>query len=414
VAADAPSADVRALLRDNAALVTWVRAKSPEVAASSARVMQAQADVGTSRLVPNPIVDFSVGDIVLGPTNPRGLTYGETSIYSVGLTETIELGKRGPRRDAAELRLASAKRSAASTLEERVAVTRRALARLVYLKAKQDVLSQELASVEKVTELEKVRLDQGAISGNDFDRLTLDKTSLEIDIARTAADFAGALANCREVLRVPCDVGASTADDLDAAAGVPPGLAGTDMLEHRADIEALRLERDAAEKDATLASRRAIPDPAVRLGFIHDNLVISGDQENTVSLGVVVPLPIFDRGQYDASKARARAMELEHTRDAALNSASADLEDLRGRTALLARALGSLSKDALPKSQSIVGTTAKAFDRGQVSMTELLLARRTHITLLLNVLDLKFDFFGARNELRRVLGLDTAQAEEAR
>ena len=330
----------------------------------------------------------------------------------MGLTETIELGKRGPRADAAELRVASAKRSAKSALEERVAIARLALGRLVYLKAKEDVLAQELVSVASVSELEKVRLDQGAISGNDYDRLTLDKTSLEIDMARTQADLAGALANCREVLRVACDVSQTSSDDLDTAALVPtlPPV-GPELLERRADIEALRLERDAAQKDAVLASRKAIPDPAIRVGFMHDNLVISGDQENTVSVGVVLPVPLFDHGQHDAEKARARAMELDHTRDAALNAASADLEDLRSRTDLLAKGLLSLSKDAIPKSQAIVGTTAKAFDRGQVSMTELLLARRTHITLLLNVLDSKFDFFSSRNELRRVLGLDGAERE---
>src|SRR4051812_14730065 len=52
--------NVRSLLRDDAALLAWVRARSPEVAASSARVAQAQADLGQSRVVPNPIVDFGV------------------------------------------------------------------------------------------------------------------------------------------------------------------------------------------------------------------------------------------------------------------------------------------------------------------------------------------------------------------
>src|SRR4051812_22540228 len=171
---DARAINVRDLLKDDASLVQRVRARSSQVAASSARVLQAEAERGTSRLVPNPIVDFSLSDIPIGHTNPPGLGWNETTIYSVGLTETIELGKRGPRAEAADLRVQSARKSAWNTLEETIAGTRLTLARAVYLKAKQDVLAQELASVSASSELEKVRLDQGAISGNDFDRLTLD------------------------------------------------------------------------------------------------------------------------------------------------------------------------------------------------------------------------------------------------
>ena len=39
-------------------------------------------------------------------------------------------------------------------------------------------------------------------------------------------------------------------------------------------------------------------------------------------------------------------------------------------------------------------------------MRDLLLARRTHADLTLKVMDLQFNAFAARNELRRALGLD--------
>ncbi len=151
--AQVPVAMVRDLLRDDAGLAGWVRTRSPTIAASSARVAQAEADVGTSRLIPNPMVDFTVSDITIGRTNPAGLSYSDTSIYGVGLTEMVELGKRGPRIEAAELRLNATKKSAVTTLAERVAEARLALGRVVYLKAKQDVISEELRSATAVSEL---------------------------------------------------------------------------------------------------------------------------------------------------------------------------------------------------------------------------------------------------------------------
>jgi cobalt-zinc-cadmium efflux system outer membrane protein len=86
----------------------------------------------------------------------------------------------------------------------------------------------------------------------------------------------------------------------------------------------------------------------------------------------------------------------------------ADAEELASRRAFLERGVETLENDAIPRSEAILSTTNKAFDQGQVSLTDLLLARRTHIGLLLGLLDLKFDFFSVRNDLWRVLGLDLA------
>jgi cobalt-zinc-cadmium efflux system outer membrane protein len=413
--ADAPpvagKANVGALLRSHGELVAWVRGHDSEVAASVARVRQAQADASASRLLPNPIVDASLGDLVVGPSNPSGLGFSDTAIYSVGISETIELAKRGPRGRAADLRARSASLASSTTLSTKVAEARRALGRVVYLTAKQGILREQSEAAKAVAALERVRLDQGAISGNDFDRLLLDTTSLEVELWRNQSELDGALANCRAALFAPCEVPGATLADLEQAAVLPSPLPGLpSALEQRADVKALGLERDAAREDAVLAARRALPDPALRIGYTHDNLIVSGDQENTLSFGLTFPLPIFDRGQHDSTRALARALELEHTQQAALVSASADVEELASRRAFLQRGLETLEKEAIPRSENILLTTSKAFDQGQVSLTDLLIARRTHIGLLLGVLDLKFDFFSVRSELRRVLGLDLADA----
>jgi len=408
-----PRVKVATLLRDNAALVSWMRVRSNEFAAAAARARQAEADASTSRLIPNPIIDASLSDIVLGQSNPPGLGFGETAIYSAGISETIELGKRGPRSRAADLRWQSARLASSSTLLERVALARLALGRVVYLTARQGILEEQLVSAREAARIEHVRLEQGAISGNDYDRLLLDTITLELDLTRSRSDFDSALASCRGTLLASCDAPGATLVDLEEAAQLPERIgAPRDMLERRADVQALNLERDAARQDAVLAGRRAIPDPAIRVGYTHDNLIVSGDQENTLSFGLVLPLPLFDHGQHDSAKALARADELDHTRAATLNSATADLEQLMSRRDFLERGLATLEKEAVPRSQSVLTTTSKAFDQGQVSLTNLLMARRTHITLLLTVLDLKFDFFSVRSELRRVLGLDATEASQ--
>lgn len=133
------SVSVAKLLRDAAALRAVVVEKSPLVAAADARIAQAQADVGAAHvLLPNPAVDMTAGGLVIGDTNPAKphLTYGDTALFDVGLSQTIEIGKRGPRIAAAGSRLESAKALAQSTTQDAVGDAREALGRVAYYAAR--------------------------------------------------------------------------------------------------------------------------------------------------------------------------------------------------------------------------------------------------------------------------------------
>ena len=74
--------------------------------------------------------------------------------------------------------------------------------------------------------------------------------------------------------------------------------------------------------------------------------------------------------------------------------------------------LRTLQEEAVPTSSRVLESTLAAVNRGGMSMTDLLLARRTHTDLLLKVMDLQFDLFSVRNDLRRALGLDAEDSPE--
>ncbi len=393
------------LLRDAGALSSWLREHGPAIAAAGARVAQARADVASAKLLPNPVLDTSVSDMVLGATNPPGLRFVDTAILTFGVSETIEIGKRGPRIDGAGLRLDGTRKEADAELLDRVAIARSALGRVVYVRAKQLVLEDALTSARRATEVERSRLEQGAISGTDYDRMELERMALETDAARSRSEVTGALAFCRAALFAPCDGVGASLGDLDAAAPLPESVSPT-TLDKRPDVLALRLRSQASQKDRVLAERRAIPDPTLRLAYTHDRLVISGDQQNTLTVGVMVPLPMFDHGQADAARATSRAQEFDHTARAVVAGARSDLDALVSRRAYLEDALERLGTTALPKSAGVLAVTQRAFTQGQVGLTDLLLARRAHLALLVSAMDLRFEYFAVRSELRHVLGLD--------
>jgi hypothetical protein len=65
-----------------------------------------------------------------------------------------------------------------------------------------------------------------------------------------------------------------------------------------------------------------------------------------------------------------------------------------------------LRTDALPRADGILQSTSTAVAQGELSTTDLLLARRARTDIALKTMDLEFQLFLAQNELRQVLGLD--------
>ncbi|MBI3450043.1 MAG: TolC family protein [Acidobacteria bacterium] len=409
-------APVAELLKDPGRLLTWLRDHSRDVAAASSRVDEARAGYRASRLFPNPVLGFNLSDINAGKSNPPGLGFHDTSITSYTLSETAEIGKRGPRIASANDMLGATVETYLDLLGQKAADARLALGRALYLRERQTTLEETLASARRVLDLEKARLDHGEVSGNDYDRLLLDTTTLESDFARSAAEYRASLDACRAVLFAECavdDAGMEIAELGSAVALPEPPVDEESALAQRPDVKSLESEREAARMDLVLARRRRIPDPAIGIGYTHDNLTISGDQPNTFAVGVTVALPLFDRGQHDAARAAAHAAEIEAIRDTTLTSARADLSGLLRRKSFLESTVSTLQTDALPRSSGILDTTLQAFDQGEVGMTDLLLVRRNHTTLILNLMDLRFEYFTVRNELRRVLGLDAGVARKS-
>jgi cobalt-zinc-cadmium efflux system outer membrane protein len=402
---------VEQLLSDPESLVRLLRERNADVRAAAFRVSQGEADVKASRLPPNPALAVSLGDVPVGTSNPPGLTFSQTAIYSLTLSQTVELGKRGPRYEAAALRLRAGQEDYVRTLSETLADARHTLGRVAYLKARQQALEESLSSVRQMQELQRTRLAHGDLSGNDFDRLQLDTQLLEADVAQNSAEYQAALAACSAVLFSPCVDDRAGPDVLDGAAPLPEAAdagAAVDAVEDRPDLKSLEMSAASALQEAVLALRRRIPDPSLSVGYTRDLLTISGDQPRSLTFGVSLPLPAFDRGQHDAARATAHAGELRASASATRQRAQAEVAGLQQRRRALESVLVTLRGEALARSKAVLDSTLSAVNQGELSMTDLLLARRTHTDLVLKIMDLTFGAFEARNDLRRATGADAA------
>ena len=83
-----------------------------------------------------------------------------------------------------------------------------------------------------------------------------------------------------------------------------------------------------------------------------------------------------------------------------------DATALRARHATLSATLDTLRSDALARADAILQSTSDAVNQGELSTTDLLLARRARTEVALKAMDLEFQIFLTGNQLRQVLGLD--------
>jgi cobalt-zinc-cadmium efflux system outer membrane protein len=200
---------------------------------------------------------------------------------------------------------------------------------------------------------------------------------------------------------------ATTLEAAEKSAGgqfVADDLAGA--IGNRPDLRALVFEQRAAVAEGTLYRRSAIPDPTLGVTYTRDYYEAAGAQPYTVGVSASIPLPLFDHGQYPALNAQHRAEELSATLQSVARHAASDARSLLIRRQLLLRKLENIQQAALPRSKEVVLSTTTAYERGQISMTDLLIARREHAALLLEEADTRFSLFSVENDLRRALGVD--------
>ena len=407
--APGPAAPIATLLADPQALVSWLTRMNPDVHAASLRVAQANDQVGASRVWQNPTLGLGVNNISVGRFNrvAPGVSRADTLSYSVGVAQTFELGKRGPRSEAAKLHRDASAEEYRGTLLGLVSDARAAMTRVAYLAARQQILDDSLLSAQSMAALTKIRLDRGDVSGVDHARLMLDSDRVGRDVSDNRSDLQDALADCEALLFAPCQADGATLDSAEKSAGGQ--FAADDLngaIAARPDLRALRLEQRAAVAEGTLHRRSAIPDPTLQLAYTRDYYEAAGAQPYTLGVTASIPLPFFDHGQYQARASEHRAEELSAVLQSTQRHAASDARSLLIRRRLLQNKLENIQNTALPRSNEVVRSTTTAYERGQISLTDLLIARREHAALELEEADTRFALFSVENELRRALGID--------
>ena len=402
-----------ASLPDEDALAALLWERSPEFAPARARVASARSDLVRAGLLPNPELQLGANTFPLGLTNPPGLNrLTEVPNYSVGFSELIELGKRGPRKDAARAALAATALEVQADLRERTYDLLERAAEVATVEVSLSELERLAADASRLTELQRARAQRGDTAGLDVERALLEEAQLQEQLAEGRNRLAEALLACSRTVGLACE----PFGPPEAAAGFlaqrlsrprPPP-----EPEQRPDLRALEAQQRSARSALTLARRRWIPDPTVSAGYVYDQFLISGNTLHSVGVNLSIPLPLFDRGQAEALAASATAEAAARTHALLTTQARRDQLALSAQHEAVEARRTRMRTRTLPQAAQLVQRLEAAVKAGGASLLDLLFARRTYGQLLLDAAALDLSAFRLSVALERVSATGpTAPAE---
>jgi outer membrane protein, heavy metal efflux system len=395
------------------ALAAQLWSRSPDLILSRQAVIEAEAVRDHSYVLPNPTLAAAWGTIPVGKRNPPNASFGEVPNYMVGISEMIELGKRGPRQTSAEAATKVAALTVADAYRQSFFVLLESIAEQANATARRSVLERLVGDSAESLRLQRERAKRGDVAALEVDRLEVEHLRL-LSAAREAEEAQEiAVGACARILGADCPRFAGEDDarrflfqdhpDVRALAhgGQNDGQKDGQALAARPDLLALEAEQARLRAELVLAGRAKIPDPTASVSYMHDQFEIAGNQSNSIVLAISLPLPVFDRGQVESARARRRLEAAEQARRVLSDSALRAIALARKRLAVLQERARSLDEAALPRARSLAEGMDAASHRGGASLIDVLLARRAFEELQLDRLEVAATTFKATLDIRR-------------
>lgn len=272
---------------------------------------------------------------------------------------------------------------------------------LAWLSEAAELTEREAAAViREVAEDAEIRLEEGDISAYETRRLRLERVRAEQDVAE--AELRSRSARRRLAALTFPGTGPEEVGPSAGLEGVPPPVTREDalgaMLE-RPDLEAAARALDAAQAELAVAKSGWIPDPAVSLGYRRQEGGFQG-----LSLGLDLPLPLFDRGAGNRQAADARSAAAAHRLDLRRRLAENDLLTTSDRYASSRARLETAADGLLADAEALLASATAAYDEDEMSLLELLDAANAFRNARLSALSMRSAAWIDYYDLLRAMG----------
>ena len=372
-----------------------------ELAAARLEATRARARLRQAGLRPNPIVDFEQ------TTGQLTGSSGESET-SIGVALPLEIGGRRRRRielaqaelEATEAEIANRERLLAVEVR---ALYAEALAALRELETTEGLTNLDLQTVRVV----QIRVNEGETAPLELSLLQAEVDRLRSRRALVEGRLRSALIRLKGLVGIPPEEPLRLREELAAfTLPAPPTTldAAVDIaLRTRPDLRFARLNEEVAQAGFRLARAGAAPDVTAftrynmsRSSFDDTPVGVLRDKDRTLTFGVSVQLPVFNRNQGAQTEAQVVIEQARGRRQFIESVVRAEVASAYARYEAARAAVTTFELGVIGRSNDNIRVIRAAYDLGQFRITDLINEQR-------RVVDAQRDFTEALTEQYRAL-----------
>jgi outer membrane protein, heavy metal efflux system len=357
-----------------------LKRRSPRYKAAQFDVEIARADTRAARVLPNPVLNLAI--LYLN----QGFNQNGVATYYANVTLPLLIaGQRRMRVRNAEVGVRSAEADVKATYHELAAEAR---SRFVELQAAQErvkVLDEVLADLARIEELISERRRSGSETEYDTMRVALAISGWKVRRAEEQAEAEDCAGRLGALLGVPSWSPRAEGPFAEIGVKTDPDREWPELERTQPGIEAARRHEAHAVKGVDLARRERWPIPAITVGTV----AIQNYYSISTTVGLTVPIPVFDWGQGLLARANARSQQARLQKDAVIVETHAELRRAVRLLDHRRKAMHTFEQEVYAKLPALKQMAEDSFRIGKAELSELLDASVAASEVKLTQLDLQ-------------------------
>ena len=365
-------------------------------------ILQNQAQEITANLRPNPTLGADSQFIpVFSPQFFSGDNLDQTQQFDLGIGYLFERGHKRQRRLQAARDQTAVTRAQVMDAERTLAfnVGQQFVSVLLAESTLQFAL-QDLKSFQQTVDISEYQFKAGYIGEGDYLKIKLQLLQFQTDVSSARLAKVQALVGLRELLgydAVPANF------DVMGDLGYRPLKAGLEDLQaqalrERPDFREAQLGVTAAQSQILLAKANAKVDVTGTYDFTH----VSG--ENTASIFVNFPLPIFDRNQGEIARTNYALSQAQEQQNSASDTVLSDVSNAYEAVKSNDEVVQLYTSGYLKQAEDSRDISEYAYKRGAASLLDFLDAERSYRSTQLAYRQALASYMTALEQLKEAVG----------
>jgi cobalt-zinc-cadmium efflux system outer membrane protein len=370
--------------------------------ASRTLVLQNQAEEITANLRPNPTLGGDSQFIpVFSPQFFSNDNLNQIQQFDVGISYLFERGhKRQHRLQAARDQTAVTRAQVSDAERSLIFNVGQQFVAVLLAESTLQFAEQDLKSFQQTVDIGEAQFKAGYIGEGDYLKIKLQLLQFQTDVSSARLAKVQALVGLRQLLgyeAVPPDYDVvgdlafqplkASLEDLEAQA-----------LRERPDFRAAELGVTAARSQLLLAKANGKVDVTGTYDFTH----VSG--ENTASMFVNFPLPIFDRNQGEIARSNYALTQAQEQQQAASDTVLSDVSNAYEAVKSNAEVVQLYTSGYLKQAQDSRDISEYAYKRGAASLLDFLDAERSYRSTELAYRQALSSYMTALEQLKEAVG----------